>query len=299
MLKDLIFIYYLSAYSSGIIALIFSVFLYLNRKNILIKKYIFVLISLLAVIAFGTISNYFPQKEKYIMIKSSLNFIMYTSTCLLIFVMPGFINELIDFYKKKIINNTFLVLGIIMFVILLIFFIINKIQYAHYLIMSGLGIATVYSIAAILINIKKISRDNLFFFMKHVAVISIILFPLFIIFDYYRLFFSESISGKGPLIMPFLFFIWNILFIISALTHLSNRQQTGLEISAEFLSKYGISKREKEIIELLLNGLSYKEIMEKLSISMPTVKTHVTNIYTKTNTNSKMKLVHLLKNESL
>ncbi len=44
---------------------------------------------------------------------------------------------------------------------------------------------------------------------------------------------------------------------------------------------YGISKREKEILDLVLSGKNNNEIVEKLSISIGTVKSHVHSIYNK------------------
>lgn len=42
-----------------------------------------------------------------------------------------------------------------------------------------------------------------------------------------------------------------------------------------------LSRREREILELLLRGLSNKEISAELSISIPTVKVHIRHIYEK------------------
>ena len=49
-----------------------------------------------------------------------------------------------------------------------------------------------------------------------------------------------------------------------------------------------LSKREKEVFELLVQGLSDKEITEKLFISLPTVRTHTRHIYEKFHINSRM-----------
>ncbi len=42
-----------------------------------------------------------------------------------------------------------------------------------------------------------------------------------------------------------------------------------------------LTLREKEIVKLVEDGLTYKEIGEKLSISTHTVHTHIKNIYEK------------------
>jgi len=49
-----------------------------------------------------------------------------------------------------------------------------------------------------------------------------------------------------------------------------------------------LTAREHEILALLAKGYSYKEIAERLSISMGTVITHVTHIYRKLHVQSRM-----------
>ncbi len=49
---------------------------------------------------------------------------------------------------------------------------------------------------------------------------------------------------------------------------------------------YGLTSREKEILELQIEGLSKKKIAEQLFISFHTVDTHIKNIYTKLQVNS-------------
>jgi DNA-binding NarL/FixJ family response regulator len=48
-----------------------------------------------------------------------------------------------------------------------------------------------------------------------------------------------------------------------------------------------LSPREREVIELLARGYSYKEITDALSISMPTVNTHIHRIYEKLHVQSR------------
>ncbi len=47
------------------------------------------------------------------------------------------------------------------------------------------------------------------------------------------------------------------------------------------LQQLGISKREYEVLELIAQGLSNREIADKLFVSTSTVKTHLSNIYSK------------------
>jgi len=47
------------------------------------------------------------------------------------------------------------------------------------------------------------------------------------------------------------------------------------------LLKFGISKREWEVLELMSQGLSNQEIAERLFVSVNTVKTHLSNLFQK------------------
>jgi DNA-binding CsgD family transcriptional regulator len=63
----------------------------------------------------------------------------------------------------------------------------------------------------------------------------------------------------------------------------------------EFCKKYEVSPRETDIVREICNGLSNKEISEKLFISLQTVKDHTHRIYTKTNVKSRVQLIYLVK----
>ncbi|MEL7647845.1 MAG: helix-turn-helix transcriptional regulator [Sedimentibacter sp.] len=58
-----------------------------------------------------------------------------------------------------------------------------------------------------------------------------------------------------------------------------------------------LTDRESEIVELLLKGRTYKMVAEELFLSENTVKTHIKNIYSKLNINSKAELIKLLADE--
>lgn len=57
-----------------------------------------------------------------------------------------------------------------------------------------------------------------------------------------------------------------------------------------------ISDREKEIIDLLIEGKSNREIGDVLFISYNTVKTHIRNIYRKLEVSSKLQLLYVIRN---
>jgi DNA-binding NarL/FixJ family response regulator len=56
---------------------------------------------------------------------------------------------------------------------------------------------------------------------------------------------------------------------------------------------FDLTQREKEILQLLVQGLLYKEIGANLNISANTAKKHVVNIYHKLHVNSRAQALHL------
>jgi DNA-binding NarL/FixJ family response regulator len=61
-----------------------------------------------------------------------------------------------------------------------------------------------------------------------------------------------------------------------------------------------LTQREEQIIKALVDGLSYKLIADRLSISVDTVRYHIKNIYTKLQVNSKSEVIaKFLKNPDM
>lgn len=62
-----------------------------------------------------------------------------------------------------------------------------------------------------------------------------------------------------------------------------------------FFSKHEISKREQEIIHLMLKGKSNNDIMKELFISLHTVKNHIYNIYQKLGVKNRLQINNLIR----
>jgi DNA-binding NarL/FixJ family response regulator len=61
----------------------------------------------------------------------------------------------------------------------------------------------------------------------------------------------------------------------------------------------GLSDREEEVLRLMSQGLTNKQIAKKLTVSVNTVKKHTQNIFTKLNVESRTAAVaKLLKNRT-
>ena len=107
--------------------------------------------------------------------------------------------------------------------------------------------------------------------------------------------------------IPFKFTILSALFIVSNLIpfiwvrgyfakyYLVKFKHENSRIAIELIAeKYGLTDREREIMELILQGKSNKEIEAALYISLNTVRNHTHNLYKKLNVNGRGQMVGLI-----
>lgn len=64
---------------------------------------------------------------------------------------------------------------------------------------------------------------------------------------------------------------------------------------ASFSVNYEISKREKDVVQLICKGLSNQEISDALFISLQTVKDHIHRIFNKTGVKNRVQLTNLIR----
>jgi DNA-binding CsgD family transcriptional regulator len=76
------------------------------------------------------------------------------------------------------------------------------------------------------------------------------------------------------------------------------REPVALKDIASLQVQFGLSRAEKDILELLANGLSNSEIAEARNTSINTVKTHISNIYQKTGVKSRTQMLAIIKNRA-
>ncbi|GHV11763.1 hypothetical protein FACS1894219_03470 [Clostridia bacterium] len=87
----------------------------------------------------------------------------------------------------------------------------------------------------------------------------------------------------------------HIANIIYSLRRNSKTLDGKITINPEDMSKYNLSNRESEIIQMLLDGKSNRDICDVLFISLSTVKKHVYNIFNKLGINSRTQILKMLK----
>ena len=127
------------------------------------------------------------------------------------------------------------------------------------------------------------------------AIVCLIVLPIASVFDFFPSMINLSMESKSNLgvTLPLLFIFLATGKLLDDINRLSLFKPSN-DISEQNLANYQFTVREIEVVKLLIKGFTYKQIGETLFISVPTVKTHVSNIYKKANVNNKIELMNLL-----
>ncbi|WP_028973676.1 response regulator transcription factor [Spirochaeta cellobiosiphila] len=118
-------------------------------------------------------------------------------------------------------------------------------------------------------------------------------FPFFIV-DLLPITIKKFQFGLG--FYPLFYLLVNLFFLrfISNFVYFPKLAEKRIPYNSNHDNIYSLTKRELEIADLILEGRSYREISEQLIISQETVKTHISNIYKKTNVSNKIELATAL-----
>ncbi len=207
--------------------------------------------------------------------------------------------------EYKAIRLAFILLLGIMFVIQnIMFFAVRKdipvIRYNQIaLLLYYLILLTILSFMFIFLNDK--SRD--FKILYITGFMLFIVFLPFLIIDVLvgRFSFHWKILPDKIYFMSIFYVFYNIYCIIigARIIISSPRLNESVRITEDFIRQNNLSERETEIIRLVINGSSNKEISDKLFISVGTVKTHLNNIFKKVKVDSRMALTSRIINSKI
>ncbi len=164
-------------------------------------------------------------------------------------------------------------------------------------------ILTSFQFFFLAINIFFIVR-SLFYIKKNtgLSVIGLISLPFLTLafavdFFQYSLVITSisllSITNYSTLSFAFLLFVIEYTYFVNFIDgDTSIKENESVKPSELFLSKYGITQRESEVIEFIIKRYSHKEIADSLFISLKTVETHIYHIYQKTGTKNRKELLN-------
>ena len=168
---------------------------------------------------------------------------------------------------------------------------LNGIGLIQYIVAIFLALSVVFSMILIRMTKPTIRLQHREKVERIIAICMLIFVPLSLWANY-----AAEMNG----IRPKIGFTLPLVFIILAASKIwDDMQRLSLfrpenTIKDQNLKNYSLSKREKEVAQLLIKGKTYNDIAEELFISVPTVKTHVTNIYGKCQVKNRAELISVL-----
>ena len=158
-----------------------------------------------------------------------------------------------------------------------------------------------YGLVLIGVNLNRITDRILKRALLVFMALSVAFFPLLsldvLVGFVPRLSFLSTFEGFAQ---PLYFLILNLLTIHFGLKYFNRPAYLAAnEVTDYFCARYGVTRRERELIPLLLEGSSSREIADRLFVSAKTVENHVYNIYQKLGVKNRLQLYQLLKSNSL
>ncbi len=304
-MNDFLFIIYIICFLPGLTSIIFAMIYYIKSRKQPVIYYV-IIISIGTMIMFLLIINlyfYVSHKKEYDIFfgfNICLGILLFT---ILMYLIPKFIHSFL-FIDFNIISQIIIIISILiinLFDIVIISMKTDRLQdtinnllyYYANIVPIFFYLSMVYSVIIIIIYRKKINNYEIKLFFRGVVVTTFLIIPI-VAFQYINhitnminipyILYTEGIH----------FFIWNCFYIYYIVKIYFYEKLHSEEIINSFVKKYKITKKEKEIILLVKNGLLNKEIAFNLGISEGTVKIHIYNIFQKTNVNTRIDLINLI-----
>lgn len=135
--------------------------------------------------------------------------------------------------------------------------------------------------------------------LKRLGNITLVFAPLSTAF--YLIIHTLDLNNPVSISLDFIYLtLWSFTSLTVVLQYLArlgtipSRDEAG----TTFISRYGLTPRETEVLNLILLGLTNKQIGESLFISFTTARTHVSHILEKTGAKNRVELVSLVNRSS-
>lgn len=275
----------ISAYSIIIITIFVSLICY--KRNIEKKETIAFSVSLLLLVISMSIPTLLDNGST----DDTTNIFVLLSMSLLSLTTPLSIlverkHSFPDFWKK--------ILWIVSIAVLIgtaIAHFIDKLGYMEYVVIAWLAVTVIGSMIFTWMTKPQVEYAHMEKINQVFSKVFLVLVPLVLWVNYVA---SEApVDLEIGFTLPLVFILLSAYKLMDDLKRLSliNPQVTPKE---QHFKNYSLSKREKEIATLLAQGMTYRQISESLFISVPTVKTHASNVYKKCKVSSRHELTILI-----
>ncbi len=279
------------AYSLGIATLIVQIVCFL--KDLEYKETILFTIIFLCLIIASTFQSFVNTENPLLLYIQELA----TNILTVGFAISIPINihkERVDKYRN-IRNSIVITIGTIVTIFVIMIHSFNNSFLAILIVSIHLFLSVVYSMLfllltkpGVLIQFREKSERKI-----AVIVLVIMMFSAILFMVNAEKFTLKLMQQNGGIILAIICIVLSVSKIPSDIKKLVQSEKT-FAPDENILEKFGLTQREQEVLKLLIAGKTYKEIAAQLFISLPTVKTHVSNIYSKANVRNRLELSNLI-----
>jgi DNA-binding CsgD family transcriptional regulator len=300
IVKHLLILFHILCLCAGSLSIALSALFYKRKRVFWFRYYLGFTISLTILIFLMMVKTFYKIVEVPYghFIDAGLTALVLVDLNFLIFFLPYFSTWIISVPWRQPYVTIFSSLAALYFVLVILYTFVwplnTLLHISLVVIFSGM---LLYCIGVLLKNRNRIKDPALRRLCLAFVFLSAAFCPVIIIDAMIPMAFPGRIPflPAGSFSFPLYSFWFNILVIIFLLDYFYRLPEpAGTPPSTERFDHYKITEREREIILLLKQGLTYKEIGDQLCISAHTVNNHVAKIYSKTGAGNRFQLVRIL-----
>ncbi len=212
-------------------------------------------------------------------------------TIMVFYRIPLLVDSIISGSISKKARNFSFVMAITVLALVLVVELTQSIHIGPYISVFLNGLVGVFFLFALL----KI-KDQSHYRAQRMRSFLLISSVAFFFFSWYAALFIMFPHLHRPsfdaLVSALFIIVWCVNDVMIYLREFSSSQAMETNRLITFYDQHKLSQREQEILKLLVDGLSYKEIAFQLSVSPRTVETHVYRIFKKCSVSTKLELVN-------
>lgn len=282
-------ILYIIAFAVGSMNICLSILYHLRKGYDWSKYYLIFQGTVTSILLISAVRMYTSSILQYDSAAFSLasSWLLYLAVAFMIYFIPYFTTWVIAHPWRNPYKSVFLVLSICFLILIIlgtIFGFTVVIRLLMILIFFG---DFIFCLGVIIKNLSGIKDRDARMISTSFIILSAFMIP-FLIMDLLMTF--ESLAS-----LPIYYFWFSLIILVYLFNYFHHIPETkGTFIDEQKLHAYHITDRESEVIRLIQQGFTSKEISLHLDISTSTVNNHISNIYNKTHVSSRIDLLNLL-----
>ena len=299
----MLLVFYLLALVAGTAALSQTFLIWQRYRKTVIRWYGLFLLSLYLILIFFMADLYagIAGLAGNRVMQSVLWFFPAGGSLLFIVVAPYFYHSLLGLPMPLGERVAFLSLDVLVFLAAGVDLAVPGQPIALIVLIGSLFGMIAFGLVLIAVKLHTVGDRTLRMALSIFLALSAVFFP-FMLMDSV-LSYASFLSFFHPLeglAQPLYFLILNCLTIAFGLRYLNRPAYAEKDrLTDYFISAFGITQREAEIIRFLLEGADTKKIASTIFISHKTVENHVYNIYQKLKVKNRVQLFQLMKSNTL